>query len=36
VYKRTQEGADINGLTKGSVSIQFGIGSTDFIGFIYV
>ena len=35
-YKRTQEGADIDGSTKGSVSVQFGIGSTDFIGSIHV
>ena len=36
MYKCTQEGADINGLTKGSISVQFGIGSTNFIGSIYV
>ena len=35
-YKRTQEGADIDKLTKGSISIQFGIGSTNFINFIYI
>ena len=35
-YKRTQKGADIDRSTKGSVSVQFGIGSTDSIGSIYI
>ena len=36
MYKYTQKGVDINRLTKGSVSVQFGISSTDFIGSIYI
>ena len=36
MYKYTQKGADIDRLTKGSVSVQFGIGFTDFIGSIYI
>ena len=36
MYKYTQKGADINKSTKGSVSVQFKIGFTDFIGFIHV
>ena len=36
MYKHTQEGADINGLTKSSISVQFGINSTDFISSIHV
>jgi hypothetical protein len=36
MYKCTQEGVDINRLIKGSVSVQFGIGSTDFISSIYI
>ena len=35
-YKYIQEGADIDRLTKGSISVQFGISFTNFIGSIYV